>query len=134
MNFKNETGYAKRQTYRQPLQTNRQSAIQLEQQKADQITAIQASNQNKSTQPSGTSNVPSQEYTESQPASSESTQHQFPARTAQPQTASEYFYVSVFQCSLIFYTMLRCSIHYRLNVHLSRNIAKFSIYWFVWKS
>lgn len=85
MNFKNETGYAKRQTYRQSSQTNRQSTVQLEQQKTDQATS-QISNQNKSVQPSNATNVSSQEYTESQTANFDSIQQQFPARTVQPQT------------------------------------------------
>lgn len=89
MNFKNETGYAKRQTYRQSSQTNRQATVQLEQ-KADQATS-QVSNQSKAAQSSNTANVPSQEYTESQ-TNLESTQQQFPARAAQPSTTSKYHY------------------------------------------
>lgn len=88
MNFKNETGYAKRQTYRQSPQTNKQPIVQLEQQKADQATN-QVPNQSKSVQSSNTTNVPSQEYTESQTTNFESPQQQFPARATQPQTTSE---------------------------------------------
>lgn len=88
MNFKNETGYAKRQTYRQSSQTNRQPTVQLEQQKADQGTS-QVSNQSKAVQSSNTANVSSQEYTESQTTNFETTQQQFPARAAQPSTTSK---------------------------------------------
>lgn len=93
MNFKNETGYAKRQTYRQSSQTNRQSTVQLEQQKTDQATS-QISNQNKSVQPSNATNVSSQEYTESQTANFDSIQQQFSTRTVQPQT-SKYLYIFI---------------------------------------
>lgn len=88
MNFKNETGYAKRQTYRQPAQANRQSATQAEQQKAEQTTS-QTSGQSKPAPTSSTTNASSQEFTESQSTNFESAP-QLPAKTAQQQTARKY--------------------------------------------
>lgn len=89
MNFKNETGYAKRQTYRQPTQTNRQPVMQMEQQKAEQVPN-QTSGQIKSAQIPSATNTPSQEYTESQSTNIESAPQQFPASNVQPQTTSKY--------------------------------------------
>lgn len=86
MSFKNETGYAKRQTYRQPSQTNKQSVTQLDQQKTEPVTS-QTSSQNKPAQTAGAT-VPSQEYTESQSTNFESTPQQYPV-TTQLQTASK---------------------------------------------
>lgn len=98
MNFKNETGYAKRQTYRQPTQPSRQSVTQQEQQKAEQATN-QTSGQSKPAQPASTANTPSQEHTESQPTNVESTPQQFPAATVQPPTSK---YTSNYNNTLYF--------------------------------
>lgn len=90
MNFKNETGYAKRQTYRQPTQINRQ----IDQQKPDQNIS-QTLNQSKPAQAPVAVSATTQENTESQTSNFESAPQQFPVNTAQPQTASKLILISL---------------------------------------
>ncbi|EFN87378.1 Retinoblastoma-binding protein 6 [Harpegnathos saltator] len=87
MNFKNETGYAKRQTYRPPVQTAGQpSAVPTEQPKVEvQQLASQVSPQ--ATQSSSVPNAPSQEPAEPpQPINLESTSQHIPATSSSSQS------------------------------------------------
>lgn len=93
MNFKNETGYAKRQTYRPPVQSAGQPlAVPTEQPKVEtQQATSQVSPQ--TTQSSSVPSAPSQEPIEPpQPANLESTSQHVPATSTsssvQPQTPS----------------------------------------------
>lgn len=98
MNFKNETGYAKRQTYR-PAPIN-QSVVQPEPPKIEiQQPTTQATGQVKCVQTSSVGNT-LVEYVEPS-ANFESLPQQFPSTSAQPQTTtSEYSFslLYVFMC------------------------------------
>lgn len=104
MNFKNETGYAKRQTYR-PAPIN-QSVVQPEPPKIEIQPTTQATGQVKCVQASSVGNT-LVEYVEPS-ANFESLSQQFPSTSAQPQTVtSEYFssfflYIYVLLKSIIF--------------------------------
>lgn len=101
MNFKNETGYAKRQTYR-PAPIN-QSVVQPEPQKIEiQQPTIQATGQAKCVQTSSVGNT-LVEYVEP-PANFESLSQQFPSTSAQPQTATSEYFSSFF---LYIYVLLK---------------------------
>lgn len=111
MNFKNETGYAKRQTYRPPAQSSAVSSTVLtDQPKAEvQQTVSQVSSQiaQSSTAPS---NVTSQESAENQlqPTDLESTSQHVPATSSlQPQTPSSKCFSIIFDivliCTYIYY-------------------------------
>lgn len=92
MNFKNETGYAKRQTYRPPIvQSGGQTAAPTDQPKVEaQQTTSQVSSQAQTIQSSNAPNVPSQESVESQSTNLESASQHFPTATSglQPQTST----------------------------------------------
>lgn len=91
MNFKNETGYAKRQTYRPPVQSAGQPVAPVDQPK---VTETQQTNvgqvSSQTTQASTTSNAPSQETAETpqQLAESESAAQQVPTTSSLPQQTS----------------------------------------------
>lgn len=108
MNFKNETGYAKRQTYRPPAQSGGHSTASTDQPKPEvQQTASQATTQTKTVQPSVVSDVPLQESAELQSTNFESALQQVPATTStsQPQTStSKCFLVTsvIFLCIYIY--------------------------------
>lgn len=90
MNFKNETGYAKRQTYRPSIPSSGQSAAPAEQPKVEAQQTSQVSPQAQTMQSSIAPNVPSQESVEPQPTNLESASQHFPTATSglQPQTST----------------------------------------------
>lgn len=96
MNFKNETGYAKRQTYRPSVQSAGQSVPPTDQPKAEaqQTNASQVSSQ--AAQSSTTANAPPQESAEApQPANVESASQQVPTTSSlPPQTPSKCFSIT----------------------------------------
>lgn len=90
MNFKNETGYAKRQTYRPPAQNAGQITVPIDQPKIEtQQVASHVSPQAKTVQSSITSDVASQESVELQSTNLDSSQH-FPTNVSgsQPQSST----------------------------------------------
>lgn len=97
MNFKNETGYAKRQIYRPPTRNSGQPATVDQAKMETQQTVSQVSSQTKTSQASSTPNAPMQESVESQPTNLESTSQQSSITTSvQPQTStSKYFKIIV---------------------------------------
>lgn len=91
MNFKNETGYAKRQTYRPPLQTAGQpsSAVPTEQPKVEaQQTASQVSPQSTSSVPSAPSQEPADPPQSANVESTSQPQAPVASGSSQPQTPS----------------------------------------------
>jgi E3 ubiquitin-protein ligase RBBP6 len=91
MNFKNETGYAKRQTYRAPIHSTG-SASSTDQPKTEiqQTQQSQVSSQTKTVQSSAAPpNTTSQESVEPQSTDLESTSQHFPTTSgSQPQTST----------------------------------------------
>jgi len=92
MNFKNETGYAKRQTYRTPIHSTGQSASSTDQPKTEiqQTQQNQVSSQTKTIQLSAAlPNTTSQEPVEPQSTDLESTSQHFATTSgSQPQTST----------------------------------------------
>lgn len=107
MNFKNETGYAKRQTYRPPAQSAAPSAPSADQPaKATETPPAQQSQvppQSKTVQSSSAApaNATSQEPAEPQPANPESTSQHFPTSSGPQSQAStsKWQLVSLFRCT-----------------------------------
>lgn len=109
MNFKNETGYAKRQTYRPPIQSSGQSAAPTDQSKVEvQQTMSQVSSQVQTIQPSVTPNVPSQEPVEPQSTNLESASQHFPTAISglQPQTSTSKCFLLT-DVSVLMYIILK---------------------------
>lgn len=109
MNFKNETGYAKRQTYRPPTQSSVQSAAPTDQSKIEvQQTISQASSQAQTVQSSVAPNVPSQESVEPQPTNLESASQHFPTAISslQPQTSTSKCFLLT-DVSVLMYMILK---------------------------
>lgn len=95
LNFKNETGYAKRQTYRPPVQNAGQTTTPTDQSKIEtQQVASHVSSQAKTVQSPVASNTPSQEPVEPQPTNLESASQHFSTNVSGSQTqssTSKYF-------------------------------------------
>lgn len=90
MNFKNETGYAKRQTYRPPAQNVGQTTAPTDQSKIEtQSVVSHTASQAKTVQLSVAQNAPSQEPIESQSTELESASQHFPTNISgsQPQSS-----------------------------------------------
>lgn len=97
MNFKNETGYAKRQTYRPPAQSAGQTTAPTDQPKTEaQQVASHVSSQAKIVQSSVAPDIPSQESVELQSANLEPASQHLPTNISgsQPQqsTSKCFFY------------------------------------------
>lgn len=91
MNFKNETGYAKRQTYRLPAQNAGQTIIPTDQPKIEtQQVASHVSSQAKTVQSPIAPDAPLQEPAELQSTNLESTSQHFPTNISgsQPQSST----------------------------------------------
>lgn len=108
MNFKNETGYAKRQTYRPPTQNSGQSAAPADQSKVEIQQTSQASSQAQTIQSSITPNVPTQESVEPQPTNLESAPQHFPTAISglQPQTSTSKCFLLT-DVSVLMYMILK---------------------------
>jgi len=98
MNFKNETGYAKRQTYRPPTQNAGQTTTLTDQSKIEtQQIASHISSQTKAVQSPVNPNAPLQEPVELQSTNLESASQHFPSNISglQPQSSiSKCFFVN----------------------------------------
>lgn len=108
MNFKNETGYAKRQTYRPSIQSSGQSAAPTDQPKVEvQQTMSQVSSQAQTIQ-SVAPNVPSQESVEPQSTNLESASQHFPTAISslQPQTSTSKCFLLT-DVSVLMYIILK---------------------------